>query len=425
MMTVIRLLNQSRNVSVLAAATLFTACSLISPSSKKTLPVPPYVAPADPVAQSTHRFEIDADKDDVVGLVQVTKASKEDTLPDIARRFNIGYEEIVRANPKVDPWLPGAGRDIIVPTQFILPNAPREGIVVNLAAMRVYFFPKRAAGAKQLVYTFPIGIGKIGWTTPEGSTKVLRKVKDPTWIPGPGVRAEHKENGEILPKVVVAGPDNPLGNRAMYLGWSQYLIHGTNKPYGVGLRSSHGCMRLYPEDIETLYDMVALGEKVTVVNQPFVFGWHHDQLYLQAYDVLEDDPRDWQKAQKRLLSKTLAERIQKQLKTRGEQVNWEAVSKLAHDPRGIPVSISLGEASVEQVMTSAKRVQNQLPKGSTWDGVSNLPMDEQAFQSLAADRDPNAPAVAPGAAKSATAPSATAPATTTPPVTAPPRKTGS
>jgi len=212
--------------------------------------------------------------------------------------------------------------------------------------MRLYYFPKRKQGEKQVVVTHPIGIGKVGWATPEGSTKVVRKAKDPTWRPGPGVRAEHKENGEILPAVVPPGPDNPLGTRAMYLGWPTYLIHGTNKPAGVGLRSSHGCIRLYPEDVESIYEMVQVGEKVTVVNQPFVFGWHNDQLYLQAYDVLEDDPRDWQKAQKKLISKSLAQRIQAQLKSRAEAINWDAVSKLAHDPRGIPVSISAPDATI-------------------------------------------------------------------------------
>jgi len=181
----------------------------------------------------------------------------------------------------------------------------------------------------------------------------------------------------------------------MYLGWPTYLIHGTNKPAGVGLRSSHGCIRLYPEDVESIYEMVQIGEKVTVVNQPFVFGWHNDQLYLQAYDVLEDDPRDWQKAQKKLLSKSLAQRIQAQLKSRAEAVNWDAVSKLAHDPRGIPVSISAPDATIEQVLAAAPRVQNALPAGSTWDGKSNLPMDEQSFQQLVTDSETEAPANSP------------------------------
>ncbi len=384
-----------RAIPLALPALLLSACSLMNGSTKPVAPAEPPPPPPIPEPVATHRYEIDPEREDVIGLIQVVKAGKEDTLTDIARRFNVGYEEIVRANPGVDPWLPGEGREIVVPSQFILPNAPREGLVINSAAMRLFYFPKRKSGEKQVVYTHPIGIGKVGWKTPEGSTKVVRKAKDPTWRPGPGVRAEHKQNGEILPAIVPPGPENPLGTRAMYLGWSTYLIHGTNKPAGVGLRSSHGCIRLFPEDVESIYEMVQVGEKVTVVNQPFVFGWHEEQLYLQAYDVLEDDPRDWQKAQKKLLSRSLAQRIQAQLKSRAEAINWEAVSRLAHDPRGIPVSISAADASVEQVLAAAPRVQNRVPAGATWDGRSNLPMDEQSFQQLLSDSDPEAPASSP------------------------------
>ena len=384
-----------RAIAVSLPAMFLAACSLMNSTTQTVAPAEPPPPPPIPDPVATHRYEIDPERDDVIGVVQVVVADQEDTLSDIARRFNVGYEEIVRANPGVDPWLPGAGREIIVPSQFILPNAPREGVVINSAAMRLFYFPKRKPGEQQVVYTHPIGIGKVGWKTPEGSTKVVRKTKNPTWRPGPGVRAEHKENGEILPAVVPPGPDNPLGTRAMYLGWPQYLIHGTNKPYGVGLRSSHGCIRLYPEDVESIYEMIQPGEKVTVVNQPFVFGWHEEQLYLQAYDVLEDDPRDWQKAQKKLISRSLAARIQQQLKSRAEVVNWEAISKLAHDPRGVPVSVSAPDATVEAVLAAAPRVQNRVPAGATWDGKTNLPVDEQTFQQMLSDSDPQAPATSP------------------------------
>jgi L,D-transpeptidase ErfK/SrfK len=387
-----------RTLFTIAAASLIAGCSLLQNPLARRAPPPPPPVPAGPVEalpQATHRYEIDPERDDIIGLVQLVRATKDDTLTDIARRFNVGYEEIVQANPKVDPWLPGAGRDIVVPTQHILPNAPREGIVINTAAMRLYYFPKRKPGERQVVYTHPIGIGKVGWATPEGSTRVTRKSRDPIWRPGKGVRAEHKENGEDLPAVVPPGPENPLGTRAMYLAWPQYLIHGTNKPAGVGLRSSHGCIRLYPEDIEFIYEMVQVGEKVTVVNQPFVFGWHRDQLYLQTFEVLEDDPRDWQKAQKKLVSRSLAQRIQKQLAERKETINWDAVSHLAHDPHGVPVSISKPGASFEQVVADAVRVQNRVPIGATWDGKSNLPMDETTFRQMVSDSDPQAPAASP------------------------------
>src|SRR5262249_50865040 len=159
------------------------------------------------------------------------------------------------------------------------------------------------------------------------------------------------------------------------LQWPSYLIHGTNKPAGVGLRSSHGCIRLYPEDIEQFFNMVPVGAQVRVVNQPFVFGWHEDQLYMQPFDVLEDDTRDWTKAQKKLLSGSLAARLQQQLKTHKEQVDWSRVSALAHTPRGVPVPITV-DASIEQLIAAATRVQNVLPEGSPWDGKSALPMDE-------------------------------------------------
>jgi len=329
---------------------------------------PPKVEEALPYAVSLHRFELPAEGSDLVGTVQVTRAEHEDTFVDLARRFNVGYEELVRSNPGVDPWLPGEGREIVLPTQHLLPNAPREGVVINLAAMRLYYFPKVAKGEHPIVYTFPIGIGRVGWATPVGSTRITRVAKKPSWRPGPGVRREHRENGEILPAVVPAGPDNPLGTRAMYLGWAGYLIHGTNKPAGVGLRSSHGCIRLFPEDVEFLYDLVGPGTKVTVVNQPFVFGWHEGQLLLQAFDVLEDDPRNWKTARQKLLTRALAARLEKRLKAQGESIDWAAVSRVSHEPRGVPLAVSRGIETFDTVVARATRVRNALPIGANWHG---------------------------------------------------------
>ncbi len=353
-------------------------------------PKPRYAAPID-----SHHFDIDPATDDVIGQVQVTVASKADTLPDIARRFNVGYEEIVRANPGVDPWLPGEGREIVVPTQFILPSAPREGLVINIAAMRVFYFPPRIAGGKQSVYTHPIGIGKVGWSTPEGTTKTLSKQKDPVWHPPASVRKEHKANGEILPAVVPAGPDNPLGRYKFTLGWPSYLIHGTNKPYGVGLRSSHGCIRLYPEDIEAFYKLIPNGTPVHVVNQPFVFGWHQGQLYLQALSVLEDDPRDWKNAKKKLLQKTFTPRIQQEVKARNETVNWDLVARITHEPRGLALSVSQGESTVQSLIEAAPRVENRIPAGSNWDGADDVARQAQGdVQQMVSEQDQNASATA-------------------------------
>jgi L,D-transpeptidase ErfK/SrfK len=416
---------------------LVTACSLFQGKHPEAPPPPPPPpAPVVPEPVANQQFEVAPDED-VVGVVQIVKSSKEDTLTDIARRFNVGYEEILRANPKVDPWLPGADRPIVVPTQFIIPNAPRTGVVINIAAMRLFYFPPHKSGEPQVVITHPIGIGKVGWATPEGVTKIVSRKADPTWRVPVSVIKEHRENGEELEKVIGPGPDNPLGKFAFYLQWPSYLIHGTNKPAGVGLRSSHGCIRLYPEDIAQLFEMVPIGTQVRVVNQPFVFGWHDGQLYMQAFDVLEDDTRDWKKAPKKLLSKALATNIQKQLKAHDEQVNWDEVSSLSHDPRGVPVPISLADGSLDQVLAAVTTVQNHLPDGSTWDGKSDLPMDEATFQQMVSEIEPGSSGGAPASSTPAPAKSATAPGTsssptsgaapstqTTPPTTGAPAGTG-
>ncbi len=369
-------MNKHHLLLPLGFAALLSACSLLGPPAPPPAPVEvPESAPApppEPVVQlpppvATHRFEIDAD-DDVVGVLQVTTVGENDTLSDIARRFDVGYQEMVRANPKVDPWLPGAGREVVVPTQFVLPSAERKGIVVNIAQLRIFYFPQMKKGEKQVVYTYPIGIGKVGWSTPEGKTKVIAKEADPVWRPTASIRKEHAENGDPIPALVPAGPDNPLGKYKFTLGWPTYLIHGTNKPYGVGLRSSHGCIRLYPEDVEQLYKMMNTGTVVTVVNQPFVFGWHQDQLYLQAFDVLEDDKRDWSKSRPKLLSKTLNTRIQQQLVARKESIDWQRVAKIGETPLGLVLAVSQGDATAEAVIAAATRVQNRVPEGSNWDG---------------------------------------------------------
>ena len=388
----------------LACSALLAACSLFGPlhhrEAKPAAAAAP-AAPALPLPSATERFELEPGQS-VVGEVQVVTAGKDDTLTDVARRFNVGYEEILRTNPKLDPWLPGEGHEIIVPTQFVLPNAPYSGVVINIAAMRIYYFPPVKKGERVVVLTHPIGIGKVGWKTPEGVTKIARRQKDPTWRVPVSVLKEHHDNGEDLDPVIGPGPDNPLGKFAFYLQWPSYLIHGTNKPAGVGLRSSHGCIRLYPEDIEQFFNMIPVGTEVRVVNQPFLFGWANGQLYLQPLDVLEDDQRDWNKAQRKLLGKSLSPALLQQLKTNHQQIDWDRVASLTHDPRGIAVPVSTADASLEQVLAAAPRVQNVLPKGSTWDGTSDLPMDEASFKQMFSEIEPGAAAPAAASPGSAT-----------------------
>lgn len=363
-----------RYSALMATALLASGCQLTSHVEPTPPPPPPPPEIHAPVA--THQFRFDPAHDEVVGELQITHIQGEDTLPDVARRFNVGYEEILRANPGVDPWLPGVGRAIVVPTQFVLPDTPKEGLVVNLAQLRVYYYPKPKKGdpddGLRTVITHPIGIGKIGWQTPEGSTKVTSKQKNPTWTPPLSVRKEHKENGDPLPARVPPGPDNPLGAYRMTLGWPSYLIHGTNKPYGVGMRSSHGCIRFYPEDIAELYDQIPIGTKVTVVNQPFVFGWHRDAMYVQAFPVLEDDEREHPKAAETLLNAGIDDQMWQKLKQHNVAVDLELVNELVAKPRGIAVPVSRRDTTLDAYLAAARHVENRVPQGATWNGSDEV-----------------------------------------------------
>ncbi len=399
----------SSRAAALALLAWLSGCTLIRPPPPPP-PPPVAVVPPAPVyerASASHRFVLESPHTGVVGNLQMTTVGADDTLPDIARRFNVGYEEIVRANPGVDPWVPGAGRDIVVPTRFVLPDAPHEGVVINVAAMRLYYYPKPAKGEPQVVFTHPIGIGKVGWQTPEGTTKVVARVKDPVWVPPVSVRKEHLDNGDVLPPKVAAGPDNPLGAYMFRLGWPSYLIHGTNKPYGVGMRSSHGCVRLYPEDIAILYDTVPIGTPVRVVNQPIVIGWRNETLYAQAYGALEDDPRS-ARPQALLLPVKLAKGTKSPLwqgiRAHEKEIDWERLKALASEPRGVPVSVMKRDAaSVAAVVAAARHVRNELPDGATWDGTSGLLVDQQQYNEMIGAREPAA--VAPAMPADVSAPS--------------------
>lgn len=213
-----------------------------------------------------------------VGKMLTHVAKYEDTLVDLARRYDIGFVELRAANPDVDPWMPGAGTKINIPGMHILPAGPREGIVVNLPEMRIYAYIKPG----QPPFSAPLGIGREGLETPIGTTSIVNKREKPVWRPTARMRKEDPS----LPEVVPAGPDNPLGDHALYLGWPEFRIHGTNKPYGVGRRASSGCIRMYPEDIEKLYPMISVGTAVTVVDQPVKVAWIDDRLYVEAHSSL-------------------------------------------------------------------------------------------------------------------------------------------
>jgi L,D-transpeptidase ErfK/SrfK len=225
------------------------------------------------------------------GEIESITAHGEDTLPDLARKYSLGYEEIQRANPSVDLWLPGEGTPIVIPNLRLLPQGAREGIVVNLPEHRLYYFPKPKKGEIPQVITYPVSIGKMDWSTPLGKTRVVDKRKNPTWTPPESVRKEHAERGEPLPKVVKSGPDNPLGFYAMRLGITPgaYLIHGTNNPIAVGMAITHGCIRMYPEDIEALFPLVPVNTPVWLINEPVKVARVNGQVWLEVHPPVDSE----------------------------------------------------------------------------------------------------------------------------------------
>ena len=232
-------------------------------------------------------YELPPEGFDVIGSVSTVTARHEDTLVDIARRHGLGYEDIVRANPDVNVWVPGDGTEVVLPTRYVLPPGPRKGLVLNLAEYRLYYFSETKSGDTAYVMTYPISIGRMDWETPLGVTKVISKVRNPSWYVPQSVLDEHAADGRPLQKIVPPGPDNPLGKHAMRLGLPGYLIHGTNRPAGVGMRVTHGCVRMFPEDIEYLFAQIDLNTPVRIINEPIKIGWDGDQLVMEVHPLLE------------------------------------------------------------------------------------------------------------------------------------------
>ncbi len=245
------------------------------------------LAPRAPAAS----FTLSGPDQSIIGEDQVVTTVYEDTLYDLAHKYGIDSQELIRVNPGIDPWLPGVGKKVIVPGRFILPPGIRDGIVVNVPEHRLYYFPKMRRGKPQTVITYPVSVGKLDWNTPIGLTYVTQKLKNPTWYPPVGVRKEHQQEGDPLPKAVPPGPDNPLGQYALRLaaGGGTYLIHGTNNPVAVGMPVTHGCVRLYPDDVAALFPLVPVGTHVHIINEPIKVTWVDGELLLEAHPPINDD----------------------------------------------------------------------------------------------------------------------------------------
>ena len=296
----------------------------------------------EPIA--ANHFVLESSEQSVVGTPQVVFTRGEDTFSDLARTYGLGYDELLAANPDIDPWLPGENTPVLLPTQYVLPDVAREGIVLNIASRRLFYFPAVPEGQTIVVQTYPIGIGRVGWETPLGSTEVTAKAIDPHWYVPLSVRQEHAELGKPLPSVIPPGPDNPLGHRVLKLGMPGYLIHGTNQPFGVGMRVSHGCVRLYPENIEHLYELVDIGEPVKIINEPFLIGELNGELYFEGHEPLEDDVI------------AADQRLEQLLENHGGVDGIDHARRIANIANGVPSR--LGYESSEDVLARARLVRN-------------------------------------------------------------------
>ena len=283
-------------------------------------------------------YELLDSSGDLIGASKIIRSAYDDTFIEIGRPHNVGFEELRIANPQVDPWLPGEGTEIVLPTEFILPHAARQGIIINLAEYRIYYF--FSVEGKDFVATVPASIGRMDWATPLGLTGIVAKVRKPSWYPPESVRKEHAEEGRELPRVVPPGPENPLGDYALRLALPGYLIHGTNRPAGVGMRVTHGCIRLFPEDIEWIFPRVSTQTPVRIINQPLKFGWHGDELFLEAHPQLdENDENDGP-------GMTLITReYVKVTREQAADVDWELIALTYKAKTGMPVKVGSRVAS--------------------------------------------------------------------------------
>ena len=295
-------------------------------------------------------YPLPADGSSVVGEDQSVHTVYEDTLPDLAHRYSLGFYEIIRANPGVDVWIPGADKQIVLPGRRILPPGPREGIVVNLPEHRLYYYPKPNGRDKPVVITYPVSIGKMDWRTPLGETRVIAKVKRPAWYPPESVRKEHEANGDPLPKVVPPGPDNPLGEFAMRLaaGNGTYLIHGTNNPTAVGMAVTHGCIRMYPEDVAAVFALVPVGTKVRLINEPVKVAWVDGELYIEAHPPVDEQGQSVE-PDLQLLSKMLDQA----LGDNSAAINWDLARTTLAASTGMPTLVGLAAEPENAPATAA------------------------------------------------------------------------
>jgi L,D-transpeptidase ErfK/SrfK len=283
-------------------------------------------------------YELSTDGSAVVGAESRIEVSYQDTLLDVARRYGLGYPEIVRANPGVDIWLPGEGREILLPGRRILPPTPHEGIVVNLPEHRLYYYPKTKPGRRPVVITYPVSIGRMDWHSPLGRTWIIAKERHPSWYPPESIRKEHAARGDPLPRVVPPGPKNPLGEYKMRLavGDGTYEIHGTNNAVAVGLAVTHGCIRMYPEDIAALFASAPIGTKVWLINEPVKIAYVDGRLLIEVHPPVDGEGRT---AEPNL--EVMTQKLRLAMGGDTVAVHWDFAREALRAATGVPTVVGL------------------------------------------------------------------------------------
>jgi L,D-transpeptidase ErfK/SrfK len=351
------------------------------------------LAGAEPARATT--YTLSGDNDEVVGEDQTVVTVYEDTLYDLARKYSLGSEEIIRINPGVDRWLPGAGKKLLIPSRYILPPGPHVGIVVNLPEHRLYYYPKRKRGQPQEVMTFPVSIGKMGRHTPLGVTYIRDKRKNPVWYPTKSILAEHVKERDPIPAMVPSGPDNPLGLFAMRLamGDGTYEIHGTNNPIAVGLPITHGCIRMYPGDVAALYPLVPVGTPVRLINDPVKVAWVDGELLLEAHPPVDAQGQSFEPN-----IDQFAEMLRSAVGDSTVAINWDYARDVLQKANGVIATVAL----------AADDPDSSAPKPATASQSGASPGPAQATPSAA----PEPASVPKSAAPQPPAPTTAAPAPT-------------
>ena len=289
-----------------------------------------------PIAAAT--FTLPTDGSTVVGQVLVVEPSPSsgNTLPDIARHYDVGYEEIVRANPGLSVWTPQG--QVIVPRQFILPPKPWQGVVLNIPQRRLYYFPEAGKGKPpKEVITYPVSIAREGWSTPLGTTRITAKHKDPAWFVPKSIREEHlREEGVELPDYFPPGPDNPMGMLAMQTGFPGIFIHATNRPWGVGLRTSHGCLHLYPEDAAQVFPRMKVGTPVRVIDEAALVGNDRGRWVMATFEPVAEYPDTRPLSQRAAQALTAVPLPQ-------DAIDQARVERLGKTPQPVPVALLPGQ----------------------------------------------------------------------------------